>query len=165
MGILFTVFMASLVGTASQTVTVQLKNAEGKPAGSAVLTAMANGVKIRLDLKGLTPGEHALHFHETGSCVPPKFDSAGGHFTPQKSKHGFDEAGGPHAGDMPNLVIGADGRVATEVINTAVNLGKGGNSLLKQGGTALVVHEKADDYKSQPAGNAGSRIACGEIRE
>lgn len=170
MNILLTVLMASLVTAAPpnsspQSVTVQMKSPEGKTIGTAILTGLTNGVKIRLDVKGLSPGEHALHFHETGSCQGPKFDSAGGHFSPQKNKHGFDEAGGPHIGDMPNLIVGADGRAQAEVINISVTLGKSESSLLKAGGTALVIHEKGDDYKSQPAGNAGARVACGEIKE
>ena len=165
MTILFSILLTTIVQAAPQTVAVQMKNPEGKVIGTAEITSLVNGVKIRLDVKGLSPGEHALHFHETGSCQGPKFDSAGGHFTPQKTKHGFNEPGGPHIGDMANLVVGADGRAQVEVINISVSLGDSESSLLKSGGTALVIHEKADDYKSQPAGNAGARIACGVINK
>lgn len=143
---------------------IVMKNAKGAEVGTATLTPMAKGVRISLDLKDLPPGEHAFHVHETGKCEGPKFDTAGGHFAPTKNPHGFDDASGPHAGDMPNLIVGGDGKLKTEVINTTVTLSGGGNALTKKGGTALMIHEKADDYKSQPAGNAGARIACGEIK-
>lgn len=145
-------------------VTVTLKNTNNKTVGTATLTQLKNGVKIQLNVKGLAAGEHALHFHETGSCLGPKFDSAGGHFAPLKNKHGFDEEGGPHAGDMANLIVGKDGLGHLETVNTAVTLNAGENSLLKESGAALVIHEKADDHKSQPAGNAGPRVVCGEIK-
>lgn len=151
-------------GVAQAATTVTLKNAKNENVGTAVLTPLTNGVKIDLQVAGLPPGEHGFHVHETGSCLAPKFDSAGGHFAPGKNPHGFDANQGPHAGDMPNLVVGADGSAKVEIINTQVTLGKGTNSLLKKGGTALMIHEKADDYKTQPTGNAGGRLACGEIK-
>lgn len=151
------------VVAASNPVHVELKDAKGTAVGTATLTELKKGVKIDLDLHGLTPGEHALHFHDKGVCKGPKFESAGGHFSPTPSKHGFDMDGGPHAGDMPNLIAQADGSAKLELVNVNVTLDKGPNSLLKAGGTALVIHEKADDYKSQPAGDAGGRFACGEI--
>lgn len=161
--ILMSLIIAGNLASANP-VAVKLKNAKGEEIGQATLTEMANGVRIMLDVKKLNPGEHALHFHEKGSCVPPKFESAGGHFAPQKNAHGFDYAGGPHAGDMPNILVNSDGTARIEIVNTSVRLGKGDNSLLKAGGTALVIHAKADDYKSQPAGAAGDREACGEIK-
>ncbi len=150
--------------TMPKPINVILRDTEGKQAGTATLTPLINGVKILIDVKGLTPGEHAFHFHEKGICQGPKFESAGGHFSPAESKHGFDQVGGPHAGDMPNILVGNDGRARVEVINTSVTLGRGKSSLLQAGGTAIVIHEKHDDYKSQPAGNAGGRVVCGEIR-
>ena len=119
---------------------------------------------MNVEISKLPPGEHAFHFHETGTCTAPKFESAGGHFAPGTKGHGFDAAEGYHAGDMANIIVGADGKVKVEFINANVTLDKGPNSLMKTGGTALVIHEKADDYKSQPAGNAGGRLACGEIK-
>lgn len=156
--------LSLLVPAANAATRVDLKNAKNETVGTATLTPMANGVKILIEAQGLTPGEHAFHVHENGVCQAPKFESAGGHFAPGKNPHGFDAAQGPHAGDMPNLIAAEDGKVKAEIINTHVTLGKGANSLFKKGGTALVIHEKADDYRSQPAGNAGGRVACGEIK-
>lgn len=138
--------------------TVNLKNGKGEAVGTATITPMVKGVKIIVDLKGLSPGEHAIHFHEKASCVGPKFDSAGGHLNPAKAKHGFDMEGGPHAGDMANLIAAADGTAKAELVNAGLTM----NDL--KSGAALVVHEKADDYKSQPSGDAGGRWACGEIK-
>jgi Cu-Zn family superoxide dismutase len=142
---------------------VTLKDGKGTNVGTATITPLAKGVKIDLELHGVTPGEHAFHIHENGVCTGPKFDSAGGHFNPEHHEHGFDMVKGFHDGDMPNVVVGSDGKAKVEIVNTEVTLSEGPNSLLKKGGTAFVLHEKADDYKSQPAGNAGSRLACGAI--
>ncbi|HMN69176.1 MAG TPA: superoxide dismutase family protein [Bdellovibrionales bacterium] len=141
----------------------QLKNAKGQTLGSATLTAMKKGVRLIVEAEKLPPGELAIHFHENGKCEGPKFESAGSHFAGAAKSHGFDSDGGPHAGDMPNLIVPATGKVRAELINTAVTMGKESNSLFKAGGTSLVIHAKADDYKSQPSGNAGDRLLCGVI--
>ena len=141
-----------------------LKDPSGKSVGNVTMTQLEKGVKVVLDVQGLPAGEHAIHFHEKGMCQGPGFDSAGEHFAPRKSKHGFDVAGGPHAGDMPNLWVSSDGTAHFETINTQVSLGKGSNSLLKEKGTTIIVHSQADDHRSQPSGEAGGRIACAEIK-
>ncbi len=142
---------------------VKLNDAKGKPVGTATLTAAANGVSIALDLQNLTAGDHAIHVHQTAKCDAPDFKSAGGHFNPDNKKHGMSNSAGPHAGDMPNFTVDAKGKAKTTVVATGVTLGDDAHSVFTGGGTALVIHAKADDMKSDPAGNAGDRIACGVI--
>jgi len=141
----------------------ELVNAEGKKVGTAALSQDPDGVKISLQLFGLTPGTHALHIHQVGMCDPPDFKSAGGHFNPERKKHGMKNPQGAHAGDLPNVVVGLDGTAAVEVVARQVTLGPGKNSLFQPGGTSLVIHAKADDDMTDPAGNAGDRVACGVI--
>jgi Cu-Zn family superoxide dismutase len=141
----------------------QLKDSSGKAVGDADLVQTPAGVLIRLQIKGLAPGEHAFHIHAVGKCEAP-FESAGPHFNPGNHHHGM-MAGEGHAGDMPNLHVPQDGNLSVEVVNSAVTLDQGKpNSLFDSDGSALVIHAKADDYKSDPAGNAGDRIACGVIQ-
>ena len=144
---------------------VQLIGLEGKPIGQARLTQVSEGVRIELESEHLTPGQHGFHVHENGKCEAPKFESAGAHFNPQHKKHGELNPEGPHAGDLPNLMVAADGKAQASFISKLVTLEKDKpNSLLKPGGTALVIHENADDYKTDPSGNSGARIACGVIQ-
>ena len=154
---------SSFAATA-ETASATLKNADGANVGSAALTQTPSGVLIRLSLKGLPAGEHAFHVHGVGKCEPP-FTSAGGHFNPGSRKHGIMAGEGHHAGDMPNLHIPATGELTVEVVNAAVTLDKGKpNSLFGGEGTALVIHAGKDDYKSDPTGEAGGRIACGVVQ-
>jgi Cu-Zn family superoxide dismutase len=140
-----------------------LKSADGKDVGSAELTQTPAGVLIKLAVKGLPPGEHAFHVHAVGKCEAP-FTSAGGHFNPRGKKHGIAAAEGHHAGDMPNLHVPASGELVTEVMNAAITLAKGRpNSLFGKDGTALIIHAGKDDYKTDPTGDAGGRIACGVV--
>ena len=141
---------------------VELKDAQGKDVGSILIWDQGAGVALQLDLHDLTPGEHALHFHQVPKCEGPDFKSAGGHFNPEGKKHGFDNPDGHHAGDMKNFTVGADGKAKTKLENADATLKEGPHSLLTNG-AAVVVHAKADDYKTDPAGNAGDRVACGVI--
>jgi Cu-Zn family superoxide dismutase len=148
----------------AQSAKAALKDASGKDVGAAEMTQSPAGVLIKLTVKGLPPGDHAFHIHAVGKCEPP-FESAGGHFNPASKKHGLMAADGPHAGDMPNLHVPAGGELAVELLNTSVTLEKGKpNSVFDADGSAVVVHAQLDDYKTDPTGNAGGRIACGTIQ-
>jgi Cu-Zn family superoxide dismutase len=155
--------VAALPASAENLANAQLKDGSGKAVGDVDMVQTQDGVLIKLQLKGIPAGEHAFHIHAVGKCEPP-FNSAGAHFNPANHKHGM-MSGEGHAGDMPNLHVPQSGELNVEVLNTAVTLDRGKpNSLLDADGSALVIHAKADDYKSDPAGNAGDRIACGVIQ-
>jgi Cu-Zn family superoxide dismutase len=157
-------FIVSSVPVVAQSAGATLKNAEGKDVGTARLTQTPAGVLINLSVKGLPAGEHAFHVHAVGKCEPP-FTSAGGHFNPAGKKHGMMAADGHHAGDMPNLHIPASGELTVEVVNADITLDKGKpNSVFDADGSALVIHAGKDDYKTDPTGDAGGRIACGLIQ-
>ena len=144
---------------------IDMYNTVGDTLGTAQVTEQAEGVKINLDLSGLEPGDHAMHIHENGKCEGPDFKSAGDHFNPEEKQHGLLNTKGPHAGDLPNITVKDDGTFKGEIIAKNVTLLiDDKNSLLKKEGTALVIHEKKDDGMTDPAGNAGKRVACGEIK-
>jgi Cu-Zn family superoxide dismutase len=150
---------------AAQSAHTALKDKSGKDVGVVELTQTPGGVLIKLSVKGMPADEHAFHIHNVGKCEAPSFESAGPHFNPDNKHHGI-LSGEGHAGDMPNLHIPPDGALEVEVVNTAVTLDKGKpNSVFHPGGTSAVIHVGKDDYKSDPAGNAGDRIACGVISE
>jgi Cu-Zn family superoxide dismutase len=152
---------AALAG--STKVVVKLADAKGADVGTATLTSASKGVSIALNLHGLTPGQHAIHVHQTAKCDAPDFKSAGGHFNPDSKQHGLKNPAGPHAGDMPNFTADAKGNAKATVVAPGVTLGTDAHSVFSGGGTALVIHAKADDMKTDPSGNAGDRVACGTI--
>ena len=140
-----------------------LRDSSGRVVGSAVLLQQGDGVRILLDLKGVTPGIKGVHIHSVGRCEAPSFDSAGTHFNPKRTEHGTDNPRGPHAGDLPNITVDAAGAGHLEVTDSLVTLDPGPDSLFDGRGTALVVHAGPDDMRTDPAGNSGARIACGVI--
>jgi Cu-Zn family superoxide dismutase len=158
---LFLIVLALPSRSAAKT-KVELKDAQGKSVGEILLWDQGSGVGLQLNLHDLTPGEHAIHFHQVPKCEAPDFKSAGGHFNPDAKKHGFDNPDGHHAGDMKNFTVGADGKAKIKMEDADVTLKDGPHSLLSNG-AAIVVHAKADDYKTDPSGNSGDRVACGVI--
>jgi Cu-Zn family superoxide dismutase len=154
----------ALANTPAKSVTVKMQSADGKDIGTATLIKDPKGVSIKLALHDLTPGDHAIHVHQTAKCEGPDFKSAGGHFNPDNKKHGMKSPDGAHAGDMPNFTVDKKGNATGTVLAPGVSLDDDSpHSVFTGGGTALVVHAKADDMKTDPAGNAGDRIACGTI--
>lgn len=152
-----------LAASAWPTGTATLRDAQGKAVGTASLAPGEGGVKVTVAVSGVAPGLHGFHVHAVGKCEGPDFKSAGGHFNPGAKEHGLENPKGAHAGDMPNLMVGADGTGKGEFLALGATLGTGPGSLFPEGGTAVVLHAAPDDMKSDPAGNAGARIACGVI--
>ncbi len=150
-------------GKAPKPKVVTLQNAQGQSIGTATLSPAKNGVSIKLNLHDLEPVDHGIHIHQTAKCEGPDFKSAGGHFNPDAKHHGLQNPEGPHAGDIPNFTVGGKGTVITTLIAPNVTLGDDPHSVFSGGGTALVIHAKADDGKTDPSGNSGDRVACGLI--
>jgi superoxide dismutase, Cu-Zn family len=159
------VLILCAVSSTAKTV-VELKDAHGMSVGTAILWQQdEHVVSVELQLHGLPPGEHGIHFHQNAKCDAPDFKSAGPHFNPEGKKHGTENPEGHHAGDLKNITIDAKGSLDLRFTVSDVSLGSDGDShsLFSNGGTALVIHAKADDYKTDPSGNSGDRIACGVI--
>ncbi|MBD3378989.1 MAG: superoxide dismutase family protein [Candidatus Omnitrophica bacterium] len=142
-----------------------LRGRGGERVGTVFFSETEAGVRLDIVIFDLAPGEHAFHIHEKAACGAPDFKSAGGHFNPGGVKHGFLAPEGPHAGDLPNIVVGKDGAFRGSVVTRRVTLKEGeGNSLFRGEGTSIVIHADPDDYITDPAGRGGKRIACGRIR-
>jgi Cu-Zn family superoxide dismutase len=152
----------AMPAVAADTASAVLEDKDGKEVGKVDLSDTPSGVLMRLDLTAVPPGEHALHLHTVGKCEPPDFKSAGGHFNPDDTKHGLMSDEGPHAGDLPNIYVPETGKITIEVLAPLVTL-SGERALLDDDGSAIVIHDGADDALTDPAGNAGKRIACGVI--
>ena len=148
---------------AAQSANAVLLNPAGEEIGTVALEQLERGVRIFVQAERLPAGVHAFHIHQTGRCDPPDFQSAGGHFNPTEEQHGWNNPQGYHAGDLPNAQVHADGTLAVEHFTDAVTLGAGDTSIFDDDGAAIVMHEGADDYLTDPAGAAGARIACGVL--
>jgi Cu-Zn family superoxide dismutase len=151
---------AALAQSEQTTASAAMQLADGAPAGTAQFRQFPAGLLIEVEITGLPPGEHGIHIHETGACTPD-FDAAGEHFAPQGNGHGFAATATPHPGDLPNLVVGADGVGAAHFLNQRATLSEGETAILDDDGAALIVHEGTDSY-GETAG-AGGRIACGTV--
>ncbi|HEV8473242.1 MAG TPA: superoxide dismutase family protein [Methylomirabilota bacterium] len=154
---------SSMQQSAENSAVADLKNPQGQSVGTARFIQVGNAVRIVLDAKDLPAGPHGVHVHTVGKCDPPDFNSAGGHFNPLGKQHGALNPQGSHAGDLPNLTVAADGSGRMETTTEQLTLGSGPTSIWDADGSALVVHAAADDFKTDPTGNSGARIACGVL--
>jgi Cu-Zn family superoxide dismutase len=150
----------AVVEPAAAPQTIALNGPDGRPVGTVTLSEDANGVTIKVDASAIPAGTHGVHLHEKGTCEGPKFESAGAHWNPMTKQHGRDNPMGAHLGDLANFEIGEGGTATTSFLVGGVTIGGTGNALADADGTSLVVHAKADDYKTDPSGNSGDRIAC-----
>src|SRR5919109_770598 len=154
---------AGMQPAGENTAKAELGNAAGTHVGTAAFTQAGDVVRIVLEAKGLTPGLHGVHIHAVGKCDPPDFNSAGPHFNPTGKQHGALNPQGAHADDLPNLNVGSDGTGRLETATEQITLGTAATSLFDADGSALVVHAAPDDFKTDPTGNSGARVACGVI--
>ena len=163
-GLALALVVASSASFAQETAKARFIDTQGRQVGTATPTQTARGVLVDIDASGLPAGEHAFHVHQTGKCsAEDGFKSAGEHFAGKADAHGLHAERGPHAGDMPNQFVGSDGKLRAHVVNSRISLREGDGHLFDKDGSALVLHAKPDDYRSQPSGNAGDRIACAVV--
>lgn len=161
----FLLVLLSACQSSNETVReVDMYNDANDLVGTATLTEHPEGVNVKLKVEGLSPGFHGFHVHEFSSCEPPHFKSAGNHLNPEGNEHGLMHPKGAHLGDFPNIEADDKGEVDVELLLEGATLLEDKNSLLKEQGTSLIVAEKQDDGISQPAGDSGARIICGELK-
>ncbi len=139
-----------------------IKDAAGRELGALMLSDGSGGITVSGTLRGMSPGEHGIHIHTTGACDAPAFTTAGGHWNPTSKMHGSQNPQGPHHGDLMNITVGADSTATVQLTTMGGSL-RGTDMLMDGDGAAIVVHAKADDYKTDPSGNSGDRVACGVI--
>lgn len=152
---------AAMMAT-SASATVIMKLASGADAGTLTVSEAGKSIAISGTLRGLSPGTHGIHLHMVGTCDAPAFASAGEHWNPTGRQHGEENPQGPHLGDLRNITVAGNGTASVQASVSGASL-KGANALLDEDGAAIVVHAAADDYRTDPSGNSGARIACGSI--
>lgn len=145
----------------AQTARAELRAADGSARGTVQAVENRDGLRLVINGENLPAGAHGVHVHMIGACNPPDFASAGAHWNPTGKQHGKNNPQGMHMGDLPNMLIGADGRGSLEISIPGARLTGGGEPMLDADGAALVVHAAADDMMTDPSGNSGGRIACG----
>ena len=156
--------MAGPSSAAAPTAAAEARNVLGETKARVTASQLGDTIRVRIDAFGMPRGTYAAHVHSVGACSPPEFTSAGPHWNPTGAQHGKNNPAGMHKGDLPNLTVGADGRGSLEYAIAAATLTGGSSPLLDADGAAVVIHAQADDYRSDPAGNAGPRMACGVFR-
>ena len=150
-------------GVDVSTSSAEIRDSAGRVVGSATATQSGDSIRVRVDGTNIPQGVHGVHLHMTGRCDAPAFTSAGDHWNPTGQRHGKDNPQGMHMGDLPNLLIGTDGRGTLEYTIPAASVMRGERPLIDGDGAAVVVHANADDYRTDPSGNSGGRIACGVL--
>lgn len=138
-----------------------VRDAAGQVKARATAMQVGDSIRLNVEAVGLAPGAYGAHIHTTGRCDPPAFTSAGGHWNPMMRQHGKDNPAGMHMGDLPNLMVGTNGQGSFEVTIPDAWISGGATPLLDADGAALVIHAKPDDYRTDPSGDSGARIACG----
>ena len=154
---------ADAFGPPARTLVADVRDSAGMTMARANVSEMGSGLQVRVEAMGMRPGAYGAHLHTTGRCDAPDFASAGPHWNPTGQQHGKNNPQGTHKGDLPNLTVGTDGRGSFEVTIPGASIGGGPNPLLDADGAAVVIHAGADDYRTDPSGNSGGRIACGVL--
>jgi Cu-Zn family superoxide dismutase len=160
------VLAVGLVGRAQaqpEVAKAKIINSQGKTVGDISIEHMASATLFLINVRDMPPGVHGIHIHSVGRCEPPTFDSAGPHFNPFNKQHGMHNPQGPHAGDLPNITIPSSGKLETQIMIAGMMQWEGEGGLLDGDGASIVIHANPDDYKTDPSGNSGARIACGKI--